>query len=86
MNITSSSLAAGYGLKFDPLLVSKQTWNLDIDGNGKVDALTDGIMAVRYMFGSAFSGNVLIAGAIAPDAIRDLSGIQSYLSGLNTLS
>ena len=85
LNITSSSLAAGYGLKFDPLLVSKQTWNLDIDGNGKVDALTDGIMAVRYMFG-AFSGNDLIAGAIASDAIRDLSGIQSYLSGLNTLS
>ena len=79
LNITSSSLAAGYGLKFDPLLVSKQTWNLDIDGNGKVDALTDGIMAVRYMFGSAFSGNALIAGAIAPNATRSLSEIQTYL-------
>ena len=59
---------------------------LDIDGNGSVGALSDGIMAVRYMFGSAFSGNALIAGAIAPDATRDLAGIQSYMSGLTTLA
>ena len=73
-------------MKADPLLVGKQTWNLDIDGDGKVGALSDGIMTVRYLFGSAFSGNALIAGAIAPNATRDLAGIQSYLSGLTTLS
>ena len=59
---------------------------LDIDGNGSVGALSDGIMAVRYMFGSAFAGNALINGAIAPDATRNLTGIQSYLSGLTNLT
>jgi len=31
----------------------------DIDGNGEVDALTDGILILRYMF--TFRGNILIA-------------------------
>ena len=147
LNVTSpeGTLATGYGLKADPLLVTKNPWNLDIDGDGKVSlfsdgifilrylfglpvyppgtvfplivsdtrdmtcmhaylqegvtnkyldidgngsvgALSDGIMAVRYMFGSAFSGSALTAGAIAPDATRDLAGIQSYMSGLTTLT
>ena len=24
---------------------------LDVDGNGQIDALTDGLMIIRYMFG-----------------------------------
>ena len=54
-------------------------WNLDIDGNGKVEALSDGIMAVRYMFGAAFTGNALIDEAISPNATRNLTEIQSHL-------
>jgi hypothetical protein len=41
---------------------------LDIDGNGKTDAFTDGLMLLRYMFG--LRGQPLIAGAVAPDATR----------------
>jgi len=63
----------------------ERKWTLDVDGNGSVGALSDGIMVVRYLFGSAFSGNALINGAIAPNANRDLAGIQSYLFGLTTL-
>ena len=38
----------------------------DIDGNGKSDALTDGLLLIRSMFG--FTGDALIAGAIDTDA------------------
>ena len=42
---------------------------LDVDGNGQADALTDGLLAIRYLFG--LRGDSLIAGAVGPDAIRD---------------
>ena len=60
--------------------------DLDIDGNGSVTALSDGLIAQRYLFGATFSGNALINGAIAPDATRDLAGIQSYMAGLTNLT
>ncbi len=41
---------------------------LDIDGNGKVDALTDGLLIIRYLIG--LTGNTLIDGVVAKDAIR----------------
>ena len=34
----------------------------DIDGNGEVDALTDGLMLLRYLFN--LRGDSLIAGAV----------------------
>jgi hypothetical protein len=85
LNVTSDNLAPGYSLETDPILVSKQAWNLDIDGNGEIKALSDGIMIVRYLFGStAFPGDKLIEGAIAPNATRNLAEIQAYLQkGVN---
>jgi hypothetical protein len=56
---------------------------LDIDGNGSVTALSDGIIVVRYLFGGAFTGNALINGAVAPNATRDISAIQSYLESIS---
>ena len=41
--------------------------SLDIDGNGKYDALTDGLLVLRNMFG--LEGEALVNGALAPDAI-----------------
>lgn len=41
---------------------------LDIDGNGKAEALTDGLLLIRHLFG--FSGDALTAGAVASDASR----------------
>jgi hypothetical protein len=37
----------------------------DVDGNGSQDALTDGMLIMRYMFG--FRGTALTQGAVAPD-------------------
>lgn len=41
---------------------------LDIDGNGQVDALTDGLLVIRYLFG--LRGNSLVSGAIGAGASR----------------
>ena len=41
---------------------------LDIDGNGQADALTDGLLLIRYLFG--LRGPALIAGAVDPAGLR----------------
>ena len=53
----------------------------DIDGNGSVDALTDGLLALRYLFG--LKGDALISGVIAADATRASSAeIEAHIQSL----
>jgi len=55
--------------------------NVDIDGNGQFDALTDGLLVLRSMFG--LTGTSLISGAVASDAIyTDSDDIQARITGL----
>jgi len=54
---------------------------IDIDGNDKFDALTDGLLILRSMFG--LSGTPLISGVVADDAVYKYSGqIQSRIAAL----
>jgi hypothetical protein len=54
---------------------------LDIDGNGTTDALTDGLLIIRYLFG--LRGASLINGAIGPGATRTTStAIETYIQSL----
>ncbi len=52
----------------------------DIDGNGEVDALTDGLLILRYLFG--LEGSALTNGVVAPDAPRTSFEIETYLKSL----
>ena len=53
----------------------------DIDGNGDVSALTDGLLALRYLFG--LTGDALISGVIASDATRTTSAeIEAHILSL----
>ena len=53
----------------------------DIDGNGQIDALTDGLLILRYLFG--LEGDTLIKGVIAQDATRTTSDeIEAQLQTL----
>jgi hypothetical protein len=53
---------------------------LDVDGNGTVDALTDGLIIIRAMFG--LTGTSVTNGAIAPGATRTTwAVVQAYLNG-----
>ena len=50
----------------------------DIDGNGVVDALTDGLMLLRYLFG--LSGESLIDSVVDESASRvDAISIENYI-------
>jgi hypothetical protein len=66
--------------------VAEECFNLDIDGNGVADALSDGVLIVRYLFG--FRGAVLIDGAV--DTVNGTRitapEIEAYLAvGVSTL-
>ena len=51
---------------------------LDIDGNGRLDALTDGLMILRYLFG--LRGDALTHGAVGAGATRATTALlESYL-------
>ena len=51
---------------------------LDVDGDENTDALTDGLLIIRELFG--FSGDSLIAGAVAASATRSTSSdVIDYL-------
>ena len=52
----------------------------DIDGDGRVDALTDGLILLRYLFG--LRSESLITGAISTGASRvSVNAITQYLDG-----
>ena len=53
----------------------------DIDGNGDVSALTDGLLVLRYLFG--LTGDALISGVVASDATRTTSAeIEAHIQSL----
>jgi len=54
---------------------------LDVDGVGGPDALTDGLLIIRYLFG--LRGAPLTAGAVAPGATRySAPDIEAYIKSL----
>lgn len=56
-----------------------QAGPMDVDQNGQVDALTDGLMLLRYMFG--LRGAALIQGALGSGAARNTAAlIEAYLA------
>ena len=55
--------------------------NLDIDGNGDEEPLTDGLLLNRWLLG--FRGQSLISGAVADGCTRCTAGaIESFLGGM----
>ena len=70
---TSASALGSY-------LGQSQNSLLDVDGNGTADALSDGIVMVRYLFG--FTGNALITGVVDPAGTRHTAAaVESFLQG-----
>ena len=54
---------------------------LDLDADGEVRALTDGLLFLRYLFG--FRGAILVAGAIDPDCERcDAAEIEAFANAV----
>ena len=79
INFTSSSPAANYDFLGSSLTLRPQTFNLDVDGDGQVTALGDGLMVIRKLFGAAFAGDILTNKAISNDATRTTTEIHEFI-------
>lgn len=70
------------GPGYDPLTDIRVT-NLDIDGDGNVDALSDGILIIRYLFGFQGGGPTWIDGAVSAGATRTTAAeIETYIASV----
>ncbi|MCA9080030.1 MAG: hypothetical protein KDA58_05695, partial [Planctomycetaceae bacterium] len=75
-NFSSSSTATGYTFESTPVIA--ETRVLDVDANSSEDALTDGLLALRYLFGAR--GTQLTDNAVGNGASRfDAAAIEAYL-------
>ncbi len=72
------TICAQTGLR-SPIVTLEPAVRWDIDANGGYDALTDGLLTMRYLFG--FRGDTLIANAVGPNAQRSTAAdIEAYLA------
>ncbi|MDY6988729.1 MAG: hypothetical protein SWQ30_11815 [Thermodesulfobacteriota bacterium] len=78
VNVTKSEGEIGYTFAGLGSTLSIHPFNLDVDGNGVADALTDGILILRYLFG--FTGDTLVAGAVGDNCTPCTAAeIETYL-------
>lgn len=81
IKFTSSSTHSGYGFSSVPIITSVNLNSLDIDGNGNPDALSDGLLILRSLFG--LTDAALIQNVVATDAtFSSASEIQSRINDL----
>ena len=76
---TASETAAGYDFLAGSTIFKALQFNLDVDGDGKVTALGDGLMVIRKLFGAAFAGDALTYKAISPNATRTTAEISDFI-------
>jgi len=79
INYTCGEKISGYDFLGTSTSLVKQTFNLDVDGDGRVGAFTDGFMILRKMFGDAFDGEALTHKVLPDDATRDTDEIHEYI-------
>ncbi len=81
IRFTSSSTHPGYGFSSVPIKTTVNVNSLDIDGNGDPDALSDGLLILRSLFG--LTDDALIQNAVATDAnFSSSAAIQSRINNL----
>ena len=82
--LTDNALGGG-ALRTDPVAVAgfidAEGPAMDVDGDGTPDALTDGVLLIRYLFG--LRGQQLIQGAVAAGASRTTDvQIENHIASL----
>ena len=79
IGFSSTSNAAGYAFQGDSTEISVVGSNWDFDGNGSADALTDGLLLVRYAFG--LRGDKLVGdGVVADDSTLTAQEIEAKIT------
>jgi hypothetical protein len=78
---TGGDAGVGNIAAFDNVSIGSGTSFVDVDGNGRFEPLTDGLLMLRYAFG--FRGAVLVNGAVGVGCARcDASSLEPYLASL----
>jgi len=87
VNLTETGGNPGYAFAGLGSTLSIQTFNLDIDGNGEVKSLTDGLLVMRYLLRHHLLGETWIEGIVGDGAARTTAAdIEAYLeSGVSDL-
>ena len=83
VNVNGLQVSANSGQALQaapPLLTAPADADYDIDGDGRYDALTDGLLVLRYLFG--LRGATLASGAISGGATRTVAGVETRMSQL----
>ena len=81
IRFSSSSTHPGYAFSSVPIKTTVNINSLDIDGNGDPDALSDGLLILRSLFG--LTEEALIQNAVSPNAPYSSSAeIQSRINAL----
>jgi hypothetical protein len=81
IRFSATSTDTRYTFYASPATLEVNPFNFDVDGNGRADALTDGLLIMRYLFGMIINSPTLQADVIAPDAQRRTSAeIWRYLN------
>ncbi len=78
--LTEGAIGAGSSMNSTQIIafLTANSAAMDVDGNGSSDALTDGLLIIRYLFG--IRGSALISGAIGPGATRStIIDIENFL-------
>jgi len=85
LRYTASETASGYDFITNSTTLKATTFTLDVDGDGQVKALTDGLMVIRKLLGPAFDGDALTFKAIGSGATRTTAEIHDYIqSGIDS--
>ena len=86
VNFTAESTGENFDFLSSSTILKPLTFNLDVDGNGKVTALGDGVMIIRKLFGAAFAGEKLTANATTNSTTRTTEEIHDYISSMTEIS
>ena len=84
LRFSATSKDSRYTFYAAPTTIQLDRFNFDVDGNGKANALTDGLLIMRYLFGLIIYDEAYpnaLESAVATDAIRKKSNeIWTYLN------
>ncbi len=79
MRYTASATASNYDFLTGKTKLEAQSFNLDVDGDGEVTPLGDGLMVIRKLIGPAFAGDALTNKARSNSATLSTNEIHANI-------
>ncbi len=76
---TATETASDYDFLTSQTILDAQSFNLDVDGDGRVTALGDGLMVIRKMIGPAFADDALTNSARSLEATLSSDQIHNNI-------